>query len=116
MATKKDLENEVSRLNNKFFKNDKNHLTINGAYGGYMVGITGRKSKSKKHGYKRLKWSEPGLDPVGNAYHDTASKTITALLKAESNGSLKRKAKHHRIVTRERSKQKDWYPKLKKYY
>lgn len=116
MATKKDLEREVSRLNNKFFKNDKEHLVINGAYGGYMVGITGRKSKSKKHGYKTLKWTSSGLDTVGNGYHDTASKTIDGLLKAENNGSIKRKAKLHRVTVRERSKQKNWYPNLKKYY
>ncbi|MCQ2801401.1 MAG: hypothetical protein MJ222_01935 [Bacilli bacterium] len=113
MATKKDLEKEVSRLNEKYFKHDKEHLVINGAYGGWMVGITGKYNKKRK---KYPKWTSSGLDCVGNGYHDTAKKTIDGLRKAENDGSLKRKAKRHRVYVRERSKQKTWYPILKRYY
>lgn len=106
MATKQDLQREVNLMNKKYFKSSKNHLVINGAYGGWMVGITGREGKRGK----RLKWSSTGLDPVsGQDYHDTASKTLASLRKADMNGSLKRQARKHNKRTRLRAKLHRWY-------
>lgn len=106
MATKKDLQFYVKVLNNKYFKNSKNQLVINEAYDGYMVGITGKYKKNNKK--MRLKWTSSGLKPVGNDYHDTATKTIRALENYEDKGYLKKAAAFADKEVRLRSKYKTY--------
>lgn len=106
MATKKDLKNYVSYLNNKYFHSSKNYLKISEAYGGYMVGITGKRGKNGKN----LKWTSSGISPVGNDYHDTATNTINALKKADEKGWLKKTAMRENAKVRKRAKQKTWFP------
>lgn len=43
MATKKDLEREVERFNEKYCKSGPNKFAISQAYGGYQVVLTGKK-------------------------------------------------------------------------
>ena len=106
MATKKDLQFYVNDLNNKYFKNSKNHLVINQSYGGYMVGITGKYKKNKK---MRYKWTSSGLKPVGNDYHDTATNTIRALRNYDDKGYLKKAVSLSNREVRLRSKYKSYY-------
>lgn len=51
MATKKDLEREVARLNDQYCKNTVNHLVVHQAYGGYSVELTGKKYQRGKNGF-----------------------------------------------------------------
>lgn len=92
MATKKDLQYEVDRLNNKYCKNTKNKLTISQAYGGYSVELVGKRHK-KTH--RLLKGAMSGSSSVGNQYHDTATNTLMGLYKAESRGWIKSTIKTH---------------------
>lgn len=95
MATKKDLQNYVAYLNDKYCKNSKNHFEIHQAYGGYSVGLTGKTYKrgGKTHYYKNSLRS--GMADVGNPYHDTATKTLEGLYRAEARGWIKEKVKHY---------------------
>lgn len=65
----------------------KNELTIHKAYGGYCVGLTGKRNK------KTGRWLKGSLGSccadVGNPYYDTATETIEGLYKADSRGWLK---------------------------
>ena len=45
MATKRELEIEVERLNEKYCKRGKNEFAISYAYGGYEVVLTGKRDK-----------------------------------------------------------------------
>ncbi len=50
--TKKDLQKQVDYLNERYFKNSVDKLVIDQAYGGYQVGLTGKRNKDgswKKH-------------------------------------------------------------------
>lgn len=47
--TKKDLQAEVDRLNQRYCSKSKNELRIDCAYGGYQVQLTGKKSKDGKN-------------------------------------------------------------------
>ena len=94
MATKKDLQCVVSDLNNKYCKNTKNHLVINQAYGGYSVLLTGKTYKrgGKTH-YRKDSLRSAAIN-IGNSYHDTATKTIEGLYKADSRGWIKHEIKY----------------------
>lgn len=46
MATKKDLQYEIGRLNNKYCLGGKNKLRLSEAYGGYQVQLTGKRKKT----------------------------------------------------------------------
>lgn len=86
MATKRDLQYEVNRLNNKYCRNTKNYLTISQAYGGYSVELVGKRNKRTG---KLLKGAMHGSGSIGNAYHDTATNTLNGLYKAESRGWIR---------------------------
>lgn len=86
MATKKDLQDAVKRFNSKYCKRTKNHLVISQAYGGYSVELTGKRNKRT---HRLLKGAMSGSACVGNPYHDTATKTLNSLYKADSRGWLK---------------------------
>lgn len=92
MATKRDLQYEVDRLNNKYCKNTKNKLSISQAYGGYSVELVGKRNKRTG---KLLKGAMSGSGYVGNQYHDTATNTLMSLYKAESRGWVKSAIKSH---------------------
>lgn len=94
MATRKDLEKEVARLNKKYTRSSKNELQIHGAYGGYAVELTGKKDKRSKKS-KLLKGAMHGSALVGNQYHDTATNTIKGLKQAEERGWIKNTVKHY---------------------
>ena len=46
--TKKDLQEEVDKLNKKYCARTGNELRIQGAYGGYQVQLTGKRRKDGK--------------------------------------------------------------------
>lgn len=46
--TRKDLEAEVARLNDKYCSRTGNELRVQGAYGGYQVQLTGKRRKDGK--------------------------------------------------------------------
>lgn len=95
MATKKDLQNYVNELNNKYCKNSKNHFVIHQAYGGYTVGLTGKTYKRGNKEYYYKGSLKGALSDVGNPYHDTATKTLEGLYRADSRGWIKEKVKHY---------------------
>lgn len=92
MATKRDLEAEVERLNKKYCKSGKNEFAINQAYGGYEVVLTGKKRKN----------GEPVKGSLGTGVvsitdgHDTATKTIDAIFKSESRNWLQSQVKYYK--------------------
>lgn len=90
MATKKDLEYEVKRLNERYCKNTKNHLVIKQAFGGYSVMLTGKTYKRGKKTFWRKGSLGSGGVNVGNGYHDTATNTLNGLYKAEARGWLQK--------------------------
>lgn len=92
LATKKDLQNEVNRLNNKYCRNTKNHLRISQAYGGYSVELVGKRNKRTG---KLLKGAMSGAGSIGNDYHDTATKTLNSLYRADSRGWVKSSIRSH---------------------
>lgn len=51
--TKKDLQEEVDKLNKKYCARTGNELRIQGAYGGYQVQLTGKRRKDGK-GYRGM--------------------------------------------------------------
>ena len=85
MATKHDLQKEVNRLNRKYAKNQPNYLIVHQAYGGYTVNLVGKTDKRSKK-FKLRKGAMHGGVSVGNQYHDTATKTLQGLKKAEERG------------------------------
>lgn len=46
--TKKDLQEEVDKLNKKYCARTGNELRIQGAYGGYQVQLTGNVARTGK--------------------------------------------------------------------
>jgi len=92
LATKKDLQAEVRRLNAKYCKNTKNKLDISQAYGGYQVVLTGKKHKNNPR-----KWRKGSLGSAQSNVtygHDTATKTLNSLYQADSKGWLRSSIKH----------------------
>lgn len=94
MATKKDLEKEVSRLNRKYAKNSPNELVVHQAYGGYEVNLQGKQDKRYK-GFKLRRGAMSGAAGIGNQYHDNATKTLAGLKTAESRGWVRSAFKTH---------------------
>ena len=92
LASYRDLQAEVNRLNNKYCKRTKNELTISRAYGGYSVELVGKRNKRTG---KRLKGAMTGASSVGNQYHDTATNTLIALYKADARGWVKNSVKSY---------------------
>lgn len=93
MPNKKDLEDLVDFYNKKYCKHTKNELVVHRAYGGYCVELTGKRNKRTG---RPLKGSiGTGCADVGNPYHDSASKTIEGLYKADSRGWLKSTIRQH---------------------
>ncbi len=88
MVTKKDLQVEVDRLNNKYCKNTKNHFVINEKDSGFMVGMTGKDVKIGKKIYKVKGSLSNRFGSIGNTYHTTASKTLEGVRNAEKRGWL----------------------------
>lgn len=86
MATFKDLQREVNRLNAKYCKRTKNQLEISRAYGGYSVELVGKRNKRT---HRLLKGAMSGSAGIGNQYHDTATNTLAGLYRADSRGWVK---------------------------
>lgn len=91
MATKKDLQYEINRLNNKYCKGGKNKLTLSEAYGGYQVQLTGKRKKAGGY-YKDSLGS--GCASITYGY-ESATKTLDALYKSDSKGWLRSSVKRH---------------------
>lgn len=95
MATKKDLQIYVNELNGRYCKNTKNYLVISQAYGGYCVELTGKTYyRGKKLHYKKGSMGSSAAD-IGNPYHDTATKTLESLYKADARGWILSTIKYH---------------------
>ena len=92
MATKKDLQREVDRLNDKYCRRTKNKLVISQAYGGYCVELVGKRNKRT---HQLLKGAMSGASCVGNQYHDTATNTLSGLYKADSRGWVRSAVRYH---------------------
>ena len=93
LATKKDLQAEIKRLNAKYCKNTKNKLDISQAYGGYEVVLTGKRFKNNPR-----KWRKGSLGSGQSSVtcgHDSATKTLNSLYKAESKGWLRSSIKYY---------------------
>lgn len=91
--TKKDLQNHVDHLNNKYCKNTKNKLVIHQAYGGYQVMLTGKTyNRGNKTFYRKGSLRSSGVE-IGNTWHDSAKNTLVGLYKAESKGWLQSQIK-----------------------
>ena len=96
MATKKDLQEHVKHLNEKYCKNTKNKLVISQAYGGYSVVLTGKTYKRGKKTFYRKHSLGSAVVGVGNDWHDTATNTLNGLYKAESRGWLQSQIKYRK--------------------
>lgn len=89
MATIKELNAEVERLNKKHCKHTKNHLVVGKNGYGYSVNLTGKTYKRGKKTYWRkgsIGSGEVRLTGLGK----TKGETIAAIRKADNNGELKR--------------------------
>ncbi len=76
-------------------KIQKNHLEIDQAYGGYSVVLTGKSYKrGNKEYYVKNSLGSRGAE-IGNQWHDTASKTIAGLYKADSRGWIKNQINYY---------------------
>ena len=84
MATKKDLQYEINRLNNKYCKGGKNKLGLHQAYGGYQVVLTGKRKKAGGY-YKNSLGS--GMASITTGY-ESATKTLDSLYRSDSKGWL----------------------------
>ena len=96
MATKKDLQEHVNHLNEKYCKNTRNKLVISQAYGGYSVVLTGKTYKRGNKTFYRKGSLRSGVVGVGNDWHDTATNTLNGLYKAESKGWLQSQIKYRK--------------------
>lgn len=113
MATLKDLQREVDRLNEKYCKNTANELVINRSYGGYAVQLTGKTYKKGNTYYNR---GMSGAARIGNQYSDTATKTLEGLYNAESRGWLKNDVKiyENEVKRRKRDAKAKGYSTIRK--
>lgn len=89
--TKKDLQYEVDRLNNKYCKNTKHKLYVSQAYGGYQVNLTGKRRKDGK-GFRGYLGSGATHITYG---HDTARNTLKKLFEVDSRGYIKEKVNYY---------------------
>lgn len=95
MATKKDLQNYVNELNERYCKKTKNYLTIDQAYGGYEIELTGKTYKRGSKTYYKKGSLGSGATCIGNQYHDTATKTLEGLYKADARGWILNAIKYY---------------------
>ena len=91
MATRTELFAEVKRLNSKYCKNTKNKLVVDRAYGGYQVGLTGKRYKNNSHKWRGI---GSGMASVTTS-HQSATRTLNDLYASDSKGYLKSKIKHY---------------------
>ena len=91
MATKKELQSEIDRLNKKYCKNTKNKLKVGSAYGGYQVQLTGKRYKNNPRKWRGI---GSGVSSVTFGYQ-SATKTLSDLYKAESKGHLRSQISHY---------------------
>ncbi|MBR4418628.1 MAG: hypothetical protein IKT33_01335 [Clostridia bacterium] len=90
-TSKKELYDEVARLNEKYCKNTKNHLRVGSAYNGYRVELTGK--TYERNGHKKWRGIGSGADSVTHGYL-SPKETLGSLYRAESKGWLKSQIKH----------------------
>ena len=97
--TKNDLKKEVALLNQKYCKNTKHELTVQGAYGGYQVQLRGKKRKDGK-GWRGYIGS--GAVDITSGF-DTPKKTLLNLFKNDSKGYVKSSINYY-----EKKNRKSW--------
>ena len=89
--TKDDLRREVKRLNNKYCKNTKNELWVQGAYGGVQVQLVGKEYK-RGNKYHLKKGAMTGASEITYGF-SSVKDTLFKLYEADSKGDLKYKIK-----------------------
>ena len=87
--TSKDLHEVVNEYNERYCKNTKHHLEVDGAYNGYKVVLTG---KPYKKGNKWRGYLGSGCASITEGYQ-TARETINAFYKADCSGYVLSKRK-----------------------
>lgn len=88
--TKKDLQEEVDKLNKKYCARTGNELRVQGAYGGYQVQLTGKRRKDGK-GYRGM---GSGWEPITYGYQ-SARNALADLWKYDSKGSVCAKVRQY---------------------
>ena len=96
--TRKDLQYEVDRLNKKYCKNTKHKLSVQGAYGGYQVQLTGKRRKDGK-GYRG--YLRSGVSSMTYGFR-SAKDTLFDLYANDSQGYLKRRINEFEKLKRRR--------------
>lgn len=92
MASKKDLQQAVAFMNEKYCKGTKNEFVLSGAYGGYKVELTGK--RDKRSSSKWLKGSiGSGRSDVTYGF-STPTKTLQSLYEEDAKGRLKSKVSY----------------------
>lgn len=86
--TKKDLEAEVARLNDKYCSRTGNELRVQGAYGGYQVQLTGKRRKDGK-GYRGM---GSGCTEITYGFQ-SARDTLADLWRYEAKGDVRNKVR-----------------------
>ena len=89
-VTKKQLNDKLAALNDKYCKGTQNKLAVSEGYGGYSVVLTGK---------------DRGRGIGGNIYdvtfgHVSARECIEALQKREKSGTLMEKISHCENISR----------------
>lgn len=93
--TKKDLQEEVDKLNKKYCARTGNELRIQGAYGGYQVQLTGKRRKDGK-GYRGM---GSGCVDVMSGYQ-SARNALADLWKNDSKGYVREKVRYYEKYSR----------------
>ena len=93
--TKKDLQEEVDKLNKKYCARTGNELRIQGAYGGYQVQLTGKRRKDGK-GYRGM---GSGCVDVTSDYQ-SARNALADLWKNDSKGYVREKVRRYERLLR----------------
>lgn len=93
--TKKDLQEEVDKLNKKYCSRSGNQLRISSAYGGYQVQLSGKKRKDGK-GYRGI-----GSGCVNVTYgYQSARNALADLWKYDSKGFVRKTVRDHERYNR----------------
>lgn len=88
--TKKDLQEEVDKLNKKYCARTGNELRIGCAYGGYQVQLTGKRRKNGK-GYRGM---GSGCSEITYGYQ-SARDALADLWKNDSKGYIRDKIRYY---------------------
>ena len=88
--TKKDLQDEVDRLNKKYCSKSGNELKVYGAYGGYQVSLSGKRRKDGR-GYRGI---GSGCINITSGYQ-SARETLADLWKKDAKGYVKSNIKYY---------------------